>query len=152
MKQERKDLEEKTNKLNKECNKSETDLKNVSVDLENEINKNREYANKLKDEEKILRRAENELEQGHLKRESMMKNYNNLSTEHKILNSEIDRCMLTIVEYEKVNQDLQKYVRTFIECDEEARAMLNRREIMGHMLEEVQANIRKTADEIAHLR
>ena len=56
------------------------------------------------------------------------------------------------MEYEKINEELQKHVRYFIECDEEARSMLNRKEHMGQMLEQVMTKLNKTSDEIAHLR
>ena len=54
-----KDLKEKTNKLEKECIKSESDLKSVQNDLEATIHKNKDLTKKLKEEENSLRVAEN---------------------------------------------------------------------------------------------
>jgi len=49
-----------------------------------------------------------------------------------------------IMEYEKVNKDLQSEVEHYIECDEEARAMLNRKENMRVLLEQVNTKLHKT--------
>ena len=39
-----------------------------------------------------------------------------------------------------------------MECDEEARTMLNRRDAMKSMLDQVTMKLQKTSDSIAHLR
>lgn len=57
-----------------------------------------------------------------------------------------------IMEYEKVNKDLQSEVEHYIECDEQARAMLNRKENMRTLLEQVNTKLHKTEEQIAHLR
>ena len=49
------------------------------------------------------------------------------------MNAEIDKCLLSILEYEKINKDLQQEVENYIACDEEARAMLNRKEAMRNI-------------------
>lgn len=69
------------------------------MDLDNAIVKNKDLANRLKNEEKVLRKAEGDLEQSHIRREGLMKDHNNNAAEYKILNSEIDRCMMSILEY-----------------------------------------------------
>lgn len=48
------------------------------------------------------------------------------------------------MEYEKINKDLQQEVEHYIECDEEARAMLNRKENMKTLLEQVNTKLHKT--------
>ena len=121
------------------------------MDLDNAIGKNKELAGKLKAEEKVLRKAEGDLEQSHIRREALMKDHSSNAAEFKILNAEIDRCMMSILEYEKVNEELQRHVRHFMECDEEARSMLNRKEAMGQMLSQVLSKLNKTSEEIAHL-
>jgi hypothetical protein len=75
-----------------------------------------------------------------------------LANENKVLNSEIDKCLLSILEYERVNKDLQKEIENYIECDEEARNMLNRKETMRGLLEQVATKLHKTEEQIAHLR
>lgn len=67
-----------------------------------------------------------------------------LATENKNLNNEIDQCLINILEYEKVNKDLQKEVENYIACDEEARSLLNRKEAMRGLLEQVSAKLHKT--------
>lgn len=72
--------------------------------------------------------------------------------ENKVLNSEIDECLLQILDYERVNKDLQKEVENYIACDEEARALLNRKDTMRGLLEQVAGRLSKTEEQIAHLR
>ena len=78
--------------------------------------------------------------------------YLELANENKLLNSEIDKCLLSILEYERINKDLQKEIENYIECDEEARNMLNRKESMRGLLEQVAHKLHKTEEQIAHLR
>jgi hypothetical protein len=56
------------------------------------------------------------------------------------------------MDYERVNKELQKEVENYIECDEEARGMLNRKEAMRGLLEQVTSKLHKTEEQIAHLR
>lgn len=41
---------------------------------------------------------------------------------------------MSILEYERINKSLQKEVEGYIACDEEVRAMLNRKETMRGLL------------------
>jgi len=75
-----------------------------------------------------------------------------LVSENKLLNSEIDKTLMSILEYEKINKELQKEVENYIECDEEARSMLNRKDAMRSLLDEVSSKLHKTEEQIAHLR
>ena len=68
------------------------------------------------------------------------------------MNTEIDECLLQILEYERVNKELQKEVENYIACDEEARALLNRKESMSGLLEQVAGRLAKTEEQISHLR
>jgi hypothetical protein len=61
-----------------------------------------------------------------------------------LLNSEIDQCLVNILEYERINKSLQKEVENYIACDEEVRSMLNRKEAMRGLLEEVSVKLSKT--------
>lgn len=75
-----------------------------------------------------------------------------MANENKVLNGEIDKCLLSILEYERVNKDLQKEIENYIECDEEARSMLNRKDSMRSLLDQVTVKLQKTEEQIAHLR
>jgi hypothetical protein len=57
--------------------------------------------------------------------------------DNRSLNSEIDKCLLTIMEYEKLNTD---------------RALLNRKDVMRSLLDQVNNKLGRTSDQIAHLR
>ena len=72
--------------------------------------------------------------------------------DNRTLNEEIDGCLLTIMEYEKLNLELQKEIENYIVTDEKARSMLNRKDQMRLLLEEVNVKLEKTSDQIAHLR
>lgn len=99
-----------------------------------------------------MRTTEVELDQAVLKREGLRKENSDLVSENKGLNAEIDECLLQILEYERVNKDLQKEVENYMACDEEARALLNRKETMKGLLEQVAGRLSKTEEQIAHLR
>ena len=107
---------------------------------------------KLKNLDTSVRVNESELDQSTLKRENLRKEHLELANENKIFNNEIDKCLLSILEYERINKDLQKEIENYIECDEEARHMLNRKEAMRSLLDQVGVKLQKTEEQIAHLR
>ncbi len=108
--EEHNELKEKTNKLEKDCQKSQMEYKNVCDNLDNTIANNKALTNKLKALEHNLRGTENELDQSILKREGLRKEHMDLVSENKILNSEIDKTLMSILEYERVNKELQREV------------------------------------------
>jgi hypothetical protein len=112
--------------------------------LETAANKNKDLAGKLKNLDNSVRLSEAELDQSTLKRENLRKEHLDLANENKVLNSEIDKCLLNILEYERVNKDLQREIENYIECDEEARNMLNRKESMRTLLDQVAVKLQKT--------
>jgi hypothetical protein len=99
---------------------------------------------KLKSMENTLRMTESELDTSVIKRENLRKDHLELANENKVLNAEIDKCLMSILEYEKINKDLQQEVENYIACDEEARAMLNRKETMRSLLDQVTSKLQKT--------
>ena len=138
------ELKETNHKLEKECDKVQVEYKDLCQNLEDSICKNKDLSDKLKNLENTLRITEAELDQAVLKREGLRKEHLDLATENKNLNNEIDQCLINILEYEKVNKDLQKEVENYIACDEEARSLLNRKEAMRGLLEQVSAKLHKT--------
>ena len=146
------DLKEKIAKIEKECEKSKSEYQDLCQNLEGSSNKNKDLTNKLKNLENTVRVSESELDQSTIKRENLRKEHLDLANENKLLNGEIDKCLLSILEYERVNKDLQKEIENYIECDEEARSMLNRKETMKTLLDQVSVKLQKTEEQIAHLR
>ncbi len=140
------------NKLDKECEKSKAEYQQLCQTLENATNKNKDLAGKLKNLDGSVRASEAELDQSTIKRENLRKEHLELANENKLLNSEIDKCLLSILEYERVNKDLQREIENYIECDEQARNMLNRKEAMRDLLSQVAVKLQKTEEHIAHLR
>ena len=120
--------------------------------LDGTITKNKDLTSKLKNLEHNLRTTENDLDQAVLKRESLRKDHSELVGENKILNSEIDKTLISILEYENINKELKKEVENYIECDEEARQMLNRKDNMRNLLDQVTTKLHKTEEQISHLR
>ena len=55
-----------------------------------------------------MRVTESELDQSVIKRETLRKDHLELANENKVLNAEIDKCLMSILEYEKINKDLQQ--------------------------------------------
>ena len=72
--------------------------------------KNKDLAIKLKNLDGSVRVSEAELDQSTIKRENLRKEHLDLANENKLLNGEIDKCLLNILEYERVNKDLQKEI------------------------------------------
>ena len=142
--EETEELKEKSARLDRECAKSQAEYKNTCENLENTVAKNKELTNKLKTLEQNLRGTESELDQSILKRETLRKDHMDLVGENKTLNAEIDKTLLSILEYERVNKELQKEVENYIECDEEARSMLNRKDAMRNLLDQVSTKLHKT--------
>lgn len=62
---------------------------------------------KLKNLENTLRMTESELDSAIVKREQLKKEQGSYANENKALNSEIDDCLLRILEYERINKELQ---------------------------------------------
>lgn len=60
--------------------------------------------------------------------------------------------MLQIIEYERVNKDLQKEIENYILYDEQARNKLNRKDAMRNLLDVVSNRLNQTGEHIAHLR
>jgi chromosome segregation ATPase len=112
------DLKDKTNKLEKECIKNEQELRNTTETLELSITKNKDQTRRLKQLEGQLRGVENELDRSILERDGLENDHASLSEEHNILNTEIDSVMLQIIEYEKVNKELQREIENYIQYDE----------------------------------
>jgi len=146
------DLKDETSKLERECERAQVEYQELCSALDATTNKNKETSLKLKSLENTLRSTESELDQSVIKRETLRKEHMELAGENKVLNTEIDRCLLSILEYEKINKDLQQEVENYIACDEEARAMLNRKDSMRGLLEQVTSKLQKTEEQIAHLR
>jgi chromosome segregation ATPase len=146
------ELREKMAKLERECEKSKGEYQDLCQALDGASNKNKDLAGKLKNLDNSVRISESELDQATLKRENLRKEHLDLANENKILNGEIDKVLLSILEYERINKDLQKEIENYIECDEEARHMLNRKETMRSLLDQVSVKLQKTEEQIAHLR
>lgn len=72
--------------------------------------------------------------------------------DNRDLNEEVDHCLLTIMEYEKMNAELQKEIENYIDTDEHARNLLSRKEVMRLLLEQVSNRLDKTGVQIEHLR
>lgn len=94
------------------------------------MSKNKDLSKKFKSLENTLITTESELDHAIIKRENLRKEHMDLATENKNLNNEIDQCLFSILEYERVNKDLQKEVENYIVCDEQARTLLNRKEVI----------------------
>ena len=126
-------------------------MRTTSEQLDAAVAKNREQAKLLKQLENQLRGVENELDQAVLERDSLENEHISLSAENKALDGELDSVLRQILEYERVNQELQKEVEHYVQCDEEARSKLNRKDNIYNLLRDVANRLSKTGDVISHL-
>ena len=127
-------------------------MHNTTEQLEVAVHKNRDQAKLLKQLENQLRGVENELDQAVLERDSLENQHISLSSENKALDGELDSVLRQILEYERVNQELQKEVEHYIQCDEQARSKLNRKDNIHNLMRDVAVRLSKTGDVISHLR
>lgn len=96
-------------------------------------------------------KCDEELSKSVIKKDGLMKEHSDLATKNKELNLEIDDCLMKILELESVNKTFQKQIETYINCDEEARILLDRKQKMTELLQSVGSKLSKTESAIAHL-
>lgn len=97
-------LREKTRKLEKDVTKGLEDYKAVSENLDMMIGQNKEQAKRIKAEQNELRSVENELDSAILERDTLCNEHQNLSSDNKMLNDEIDKVLMDIMETQKRNK------------------------------------------------
>jgi septal ring factor EnvC (AmiA/AmiB activator) len=146
------ELRDKTARLEKDFLKNELELKNTTEALELSIIKNKEQTKRLKQLEGNLRAVENDLDRSILERDGLENDHAVLSSEHNLLNADIDSLMIQIIEYERINKELHREIENYMQSDEDARSMLNRRDAMRTLLDTVAARLSQTGENIAHLR
>ena len=115
------------------------------------IEKNRELTKRLKNAESLMRQTEGEHDRLVLERDAFESDHLELFQQNKVLNEEIDKCLRDILEYEKINREFQNEAQHYLQCDEEARAILNRRERILNVLNEVNVKLNRTGEPISHL-
>ena len=114
--------------------------------------KNREQAKRVKQGETTLRGIENDLDQAYIDLDGLQTDNADMNAEHKLLNTEIDAILVQILECEKVNAEMNREIENYIQYDEEARSLMDRKTAMRKMLETVNAKLGQTGSHIAHLR
>ena len=110
-----------------QAEKNKGDAGNNAGNLEMEINKGKELSNNLSGVEAAIRAQENELDLIISEEEKQRKEHFLGIDRNKTLNEEVDRLLALIAEYEHVNKELLDEVEIYIDQDEQARAILNRR-------------------------
>jgi hypothetical protein len=96
-------------------------------------------------------RCESELATVMFAKEGMMKLKGDLADQNKELNVQIDDCLLQIMQLEAVNKVLQSNVENYMECDSEARSMLDRKQKMNELLRNIGEKLKHTSSAVAHL-
>ena len=71
---------------------------------------------------------------------------------NKQLNGEIDKTLALIHEYEQVNKELLDELEMYIDQDEQAGAILNRKEQMREIIESTLRKIAVSSEPIKHLK
>ena len=127
-------------------------MKKANDELEVLTNKNREQAKRVKQGETTLRGIENDLDQAYIDLDGLQTDNADMNAEHKLLNTEIDAILVQILECEKVNAEMNREIENYIQYDEEARSLMDRKTAMRKMLETVNAKLGQTGSHIAHLR
>lgn len=116
------------------------------------MGRNKEQTKRIKQAEGSIRTIENELDQAILERDALENENSCHNAEYTLLNSEIDTLLLQIIECEKTNSEMQTEVQHYMQYDEEARVMLDRKAAMKNMLDTVTTRLGQTGSHIAHLR
>jgi hypothetical protein len=68
------------------------------------------------------------------------------------VNSEIDKILALIHDYENVNKELLDELEIYIDQDEQARAILNRKDKMREIIESTLRRIAVSSEPIKHLK
>lgn len=68
------------------------------------------------------------------------------------MNSEIDKILALIHDYENVNKELLDELEIYIDQDEQARAILNRKDKMREIIESTLRRIAVSSEPIKHLK
>lgn len=75
-----------------------------------------------------------------------------LAAENEKINVSIDASLLEIMDLENVNGALQHQIEKYLSADEQARLLLDRRQKMVQLLENVGTKLYATSSTISHLR
>ena len=138
--------------LENQAEKSQGDAKHNANNLSNEVAKGKELSSKLAGVEASIRAQESELD-GIISEEEKLRKEHYAGLEHnKQLNNEIDKVLALIAEYEQVNKELIDELEIYIDQDEQARAILNRREQMREIIESTLRKIQVSSEPIQHLK
>lgn len=72
--------------------------------------------------------------------------------ENKQLNSELDRLLMLINEYELINKELVDEIDIYTDQDHQAQAILNRREQMRELVSGTRRKLTLTEETIKHIK
>jgi len=95
------------NSLEVQTNKNKNDSMNNNANWQNEVTKGKELLAKLNNVETTIRSREDELESLSREEDKLRNEHFQRLDQNKILNSEIDRLLSLISEYEQVNKEVR---------------------------------------------
>ena len=138
--------------LLQQAERNKADAGNHAGNLANEVAKGKELSNRLAGVEANIRAQEVELDNIMAEEEKLRKEHFVGIDRNKQVNAELDKVLALIHEYEQVNRELLDELEMYIDQDEQARAMLNRRDQMRELIESSLRKIAVSGDPIKHLK
>jgi hypothetical protein len=116
------------------------------------ICRNRDQAKRIKICESELRLIENDYDAALMDRDTLYNDHQSYSVENKMLNDEIDRVLMAIMEAEKNSNEMQQELNNYMVIDDEAMKLINRGDRTVGILGTVQLRLSQTGQNISHLR
>lgn len=138
--------------IEQQSSKARGEFERNNAALNNEVGKGKELQSKIAQMEGAIRSQENELDLIIAEEEKLRKEHFASLDKNKNLNSEIDKALALIAEYELVNRELLDEIELFIDQDEQAKSMLSRKEVMRDIVESSLRKIAITEEPIRHLK
>lgn len=138
--------------LMSQLEKNKLEMASAEAILQGEVSKGKELLGKIGGVEVGIREREDELEKIGWEENKLRNEHMQRVEDNKILNAEIDRILGIIHEYELVNSELLDEIEMFIEQDQQARKILDRRDHMKEVVQKVLYKVNTTGASIRQLK
>jgi chromosome segregation ATPase len=123
-----------------------------AANLNNEVAKGKELAAKIAGVESSIRGEENHLDLIIAEEEKLRKQHFLGLDDNKLLNSELDKLLSMINEYELINKELIDEIEIYADQDQQAISILNRRQQMKDLIAGTLRKLQVTEETIKHIK
>jgi chromosome segregation ATPase len=140
------------NNILAQSEKNKAEAGGNSANLSNEIARGKDLQGKIGAVEANIRAEENQLDIIMAEEEKLRKEHFLGLDENKKLNGELDRLLVLINEYELINKELIDEIEIYSDQDQQAIAILSRREQMKELISGTLRKLKLTEETIKHIK